>query len=40
MMKRLGLIPTNDHRLPLAPATPELERRFDGVLDRAGFAEQ
>jgi 4-hydroxy-tetrahydrodipicolinate synthase len=37
MMKRLGLIPTNDHRLPLVPATPELERRLDGVLERAGF---
>ncbi len=38
MMKRLGLIPANDHRLPLVPATPELERRLDGVLERAGFA--
>jgi len=37
MMKRLGLIPGNDHRLPLVPATPELERRLDGVLERAGF---
>jgi len=40
MMKRLGLIPTNDHRLPLVPATPELERRLDGVLERAGFTGQ
>ncbi|MDH4066137.1 MAG: 4-hydroxy-tetrahydrodipicolinate synthase [Acidobacteriota bacterium] len=39
MMKRLGLLPTNDHRLPLVPATPELERRLDGVLERAGFFE-
>lgn len=38
MMKRLGLIPANDHRLPLVPATTELERRLDGVLERAGFA--
>ncbi|MBP7775620.1 MAG: 4-hydroxy-tetrahydrodipicolinate synthase [Acidobacteria bacterium] len=38
MMKRLGLIPANDHRLPLMPATKELERRLDGVLERAGFA--
>jgi len=38
MMKRLGLIPSNEHRLPLVPATPELERRLDAVLDRAGFA--
>lgn len=39
MMKRLGLLPTNDHRLPLVPATPDLERRLDGVLERAGFFE-
>lgn len=38
MMKRLGLIPANDHRLPLVPATKELERKLDGVLERAGFA--
>jgi 4-hydroxy-tetrahydrodipicolinate synthase len=37
MMKRLGLIPQNEHRLPMAPATPELERRLDGVLERAGL---
>lgn len=37
MMKRLGLIPENDHRLPMAPATPELEQRLDGVLERAGL---
>jgi 4-hydroxy-tetrahydrodipicolinate synthase len=37
MMKRLGLIPQNEHRLPMAPATPELEKRLDGVLERAGL---
>jgi 4-hydroxy-tetrahydrodipicolinate synthase len=37
MMKRLGLLPANDHRLPLMPATPELERKLDAVLERAGF---
>jgi 4-hydroxy-tetrahydrodipicolinate synthase len=37
MMKRLGIIPENEHRLPMAPATPELERRLDGVLVRAGL---
>lgn len=37
MMKRLGIIPNNEHRLPMAPATPELERRLDGVLERAGL---
>lgn len=37
MMKRLGLIPENEHRLPMVPATPELEKRLDGVLERAGM---
>lgn len=37
MMKRLGIIPENEHRLPMAPATPELEKRLDGVLERAGL---
>jgi 4-hydroxy-tetrahydrodipicolinate synthase len=37
MMKRLGLIPQNAHRLPMASATEELERRLDGVLKRAGL---
>jgi 4-hydroxy-tetrahydrodipicolinate synthase len=40
MMRRLGLLPKNEHRLPMAPATPELERRLDAVLARyAAFAE-
>ncbi|MGH8261548.1 MAG: dihydrodipicolinate synthase family protein, partial [Steroidobacteraceae bacterium] len=37
MMKRLGLLRANEHRLPMAPATPELERRLDAVLERAGL---
>lgn len=37
MMKRMGLIPENEHRLPMAPATRELEQRLDGVLERAGM---
>jgi len=37
MMKRMGLIAGNEHRLPMLPATPELERRLDAVLDRAGL---
>ncbi|MEM7468589.1 MAG: 4-hydroxy-tetrahydrodipicolinate synthase [Pseudomonadota bacterium] len=37
MMKRMGLMPTNEHRLPMMPATPELEKRLDGVLERAGM---
>ena len=37
MMKRLGIIPANEHRLPLLPATTDLEKRLDGVLQRAGL---
>ncbi len=39
MMKKLGLLPSNEHRLPMMPATPELEKRLDGVLERAGLLE-
>jgi 4-hydroxy-tetrahydrodipicolinate synthase len=38
MMKRAGIIASNEHRLPMLPAAPELERKLDGVLDRAGIA--
>ena len=37
MMKRLGLLPENEHRLPMVPATAELEQRLDEVLKRAGL---
>jgi 4-hydroxy-tetrahydrodipicolinate synthase len=37
MMKRLGILERNEHRLPMAPATPELEKRLDAVLSRAGL---
>ena len=37
MMKKLGIMPTNEHRLPMVPATAEIERRLDGVLERAGL---
>jgi len=37
MMRRLELLAANEHRLPMMPATPELERRLDGVLERAGL---
>jgi 4-hydroxy-tetrahydrodipicolinate synthase len=39
MMRRLGILEVNEHRLPMVPATPELERRLDGVLGRAGLLE-
>lgn len=37
MARRMGLLETNEHRLPMVPATPEQERQLDGVLDRAGL---
>ncbi len=37
MMKRLGIIPENTHRLPMVPADKALEKRLDGVLRRAGL---
>jgi 4-hydroxy-tetrahydrodipicolinate synthase len=37
MAKRLGIVDRNEHRLPMVPATPELEKRLDGVLSRAGM---
>lgn len=40
MMRRLGILETNEHRLPMVPATPELECRLDGVLRRAGLLEE
>ncbi len=39
MMRKLGLVTLNEHRLPMAPATPELEARLDGVLERAGLID-
>ncbi|MFZ0501630.1 MAG: 4-hydroxy-tetrahydrodipicolinate synthase [Steroidobacteraceae bacterium] len=40
MMRRLGILDVNEHRLPMVPATPELEKRLDGVLRRAGLIEE
>jgi 4-hydroxy-tetrahydrodipicolinate synthase len=37
MMRRLGLLERNEHRLPMIAASAELERRLDGVLERAGL---
>ena len=37
MMKRIGLLTDNEHRLPMMPATPEVATRLDAVLDRAGL---
>jgi 4-hydroxy-tetrahydrodipicolinate synthase len=40
MMKRAGIIASNEHRLPMLPAAPELERRLDVVLERAGIGRE
>ena len=37
MMKRMGILPNNEHRLPMSPATPELEKRLEEVLIRANL---
>jgi 4-hydroxy-tetrahydrodipicolinate synthase len=37
MMKKMGVLPENSHRLPMVPATPELEKRLDAVLVKAGL---
>jgi len=37
MMRCLGIIPDNEHRLPMAPASRELEKRLDSVLERAAI---
>ena len=39
MMKKLGIMPANEHRLPMMSATAELEQRLDGVLRRAGLLD-
>ena len=40
MMKRLGIMPNNEHRLPMMAATKELEQKLDNVLRRAGLLEE
>lgn len=37
MMRRLGLLATNEHRLPMVPAGADIEARLDAVLERAGL---
>ena len=37
MMRRLGILPANEHRLPMVPASPELEKRLDALLARLGL---
>jgi 4-hydroxy-tetrahydrodipicolinate synthase len=37
MMKKLGLLADNEHRLPMMSATADLAAKLDGVLARAGL---
>lgn len=37
MLRRIGAIAANEHRLPMVPATSDLERRLDGLLERVGL---
>jgi len=37
MARRLGIIPDNEHRLPMVPPTPDIERRLDKVMVEAGL---
>jgi 4-hydroxy-tetrahydrodipicolinate synthase len=37
MMKYLGILPNEAHRLPMVPTTPELRAKLDAVLARAGL---
>jgi 4-hydroxy-tetrahydrodipicolinate synthase len=34
MMKFMGLMPKNEHRLPMVPATPEQEQRLEAIVKR------
>jgi len=38
MLKRLGVLKANEHRSPLVPASPEVERELDKVLAQIGLA--
>jgi 4-hydroxy-tetrahydrodipicolinate synthase len=37
MMWRLGILPNNEHRLPMMPATAEVAARLDDLLARCGL---
>jgi 4-hydroxy-tetrahydrodipicolinate synthase len=38
MMRLMGLIPTNEHRLPMMSATPELEKYLEAIVERYHLA--
>lgn len=39
LMTRLGLLPDNEHRLPMVPASPQLAARLDALLERTPWLE-
>lgn len=38
MLKKLGAMRSNEHRLPLMSATPEIEKQLDSILTQIGIA--
>jgi 4-hydroxy-tetrahydrodipicolinate synthase len=40
LMTRLGILPRNDHRLPMVPASEELEARLDRLLIDTGLGQK
>jgi 4-hydroxy-tetrahydrodipicolinate synthase len=39
MLRRMGVLANNEHRLPMSQAAPELEIRLDSVLKQARLAQ-
>jgi 4-hydroxy-tetrahydrodipicolinate synthase len=37
MLKRLGVLKTNEHRSPLVPASPDVEKQLDKILTESGL---
>ena len=37
MLKRLGVHKTNEHRLPMSPASAEIEKQLDKILGEIGL---
>lgn len=37
LMKRMGLLAEDEHRLPMTPPAPDVARRLDGVFERCGL---
>jgi 4-hydroxy-tetrahydrodipicolinate synthase len=37
MLKRLGGLKTNEHRSPMVPASPEIEKQLDKILAEIGL---